>query len=87
MAKDSDLKPTGTHRVHPYAYVYPRHRHRISPDTVQKAPVSDEERLLASADLMAGRVDELLAELQQANSLGVILTYDKNSNGWELWFR
>lgn len=85
MAKDSNLKPTQARCVHPYAYVYPRRR--ISPDPPQPAPVSDEERLLASADLMAGRIDELLAELQQANSLGIMLTYDKNTDSWEPWFR
>lgn len=84
MAKGSNLKPA--RRVHPYAHAYPRRR--LSPDPLpQLAPVSDEERLLASADLMAGRIDELLAELQQANSYGIMLTYDKDTDGWEPWFR
>ena len=36
---------------------------------------------------MAGRLNELLAELTEANKLGVILMYDKMTKGWVPWFR
>jgi hypothetical protein len=81
MAKDS--RPVHSHRIHPYVY----HRPYPPPKSPSQQATSDEERLLASADLMAGRVDELLKELAQANKLGLILTYDKNTNSWEPWFR
>lgn len=57
-----------------------------SPNPVQQA-LDDEERLLASADLMAARMDELKVELDEANRLGVTLTYSKDKGGWAPWFR
>jgi hypothetical protein len=69
-------------RPHPYAYrpLPP------PPNPVQQA-ADKEERLIASADLMAARMVELKIELEEANRLGIMLTYDKQAGGWAPWFR
>lgn len=82
---------SGKVRHHPYAsarrplYYLPRAPSPPS-DPAQNAR-DEQERELASGDLMAGRMNELFTELEQANQRGVIFTYDKDTQGWANWFR
>jgi hypothetical protein len=74
-------------RSHPYSSTYRPVRAPTLPIDPMLEAEARQERQIASADPMAGRLDELLAELTEANKLGVILTYDKTTKGWVPWFR